>query len=57
MERLCEALDPLFGPRISVEAHGSAWVVVQLDQGYRGSTGFRAAPWFPGLTQIPDLLT
>jgi hypothetical protein len=48
MRRLCEVLEPLLGPRISVAVHGSAWVVVQLDQGYGGSTGFRAAPWFPG---------
>ena len=56
MERLCEALDPLLGPHISVEAHGSAWISVQLDQGSGGSMLFRAAPWFPSLTVRRHLL-
>jgi hypothetical protein len=56
MERLCEALGSLLGPRISVEAHGGKGVLVQLDQGTGGSTMARAAPWLPSLTLRKDLI-
>ncbi len=58
MERLCEALGPLLGPRISVEAHGGRCVVVQLhlDQGSGGSGMAYVAPWFPSLTVRRDLI-
>ena len=56
MERLCEALEPLLGPRISLSAHGGKGVVVQLDGGSGGFMAARAAPWLPGLTERRDLI-
>lgn len=56
MERLCEALEPLLGPRMSVSAHGGKGVVVQFDGDGGGFVVARAAPWFPGLTERRDLI-
>ncbi len=56
LERVCAALQPLLGPRLSVEAVGGKGVVVQLDQGSGGTLAARAAPWLPGLTVRRDLV-
>jgi hypothetical protein len=56
MERLCEALGSLLGPRVSVDAHGGRGVSVQLDQGAGGSMMAHVAPWLPSLTMRRDLI-
>ncbi len=56
LERFCNALQPLLGPRISVEAWGGTWLVVALDHGSGGSTAFRVAPCLPSLTVRRHLL-
>jgi hypothetical protein len=55
IERLSEALVPLVGPRLSLEANGGKGVTVLLDGGKGGAAFTRAAPWLPGLTVSRDL--
>ncbi len=53
--RLCEALGPVVGPRIALEAHGGRGIlVVDLSRGATYMT--RAAPWVPGPTSRTDLI-
>lgn len=56
MKRLCSALTPVLGPRISVSTHGAKGIVVQFDGGSGGSMVARAAPWLPGLSERRDFL-
>ena len=53
--RLCEALAPVVGPSITLEAHsGRGIAVVDVSRGRTYVT--RAAPWLPGLTSHSDLV-
>jgi hypothetical protein len=56
MARLCEALGPVVGPRITLEAHGGRGIAVLLDGGRGGTFATRAAPWFPSPTPRRDLI-
>ncbi len=60
MERLCEALGPVVGPRITLETHGGRGIVVLVDVDDEGRGGgaymTRAATWVPAPTTRTDLI-
>ena len=60
MAGLCEALRPIVGPRVTLEAHGGRGIVVLVDVDVEERTGgaymTRAAPWLPGPTSRTDLI-
>ena len=55
MSALCDALGPIVGPRLSLEALGGRGVAMSLDGGAGGTAVTRAAPWLPAVSLARDL--